>query len=169
MNTTLLKIENLNVSINEKIILKNFNLNIEQNNVHIIMGPNGSGKSTLGKTLVGHPDYMITNGNISFLGKEINSLLPEERSKLGIFLAFQYPIEIFGVTNFDFLRLIYNEKQKLLKKVELNPLEFLIFIKKYLNMLNISEDFLNRDLNQGFSGGEKKKMKSYKCYYYNQN
>jgi Fe-S cluster assembly ATP-binding protein len=157
MNNNILEIKNLTATIKDKKILKNFNLKINENQIHLIMGPNGCGKSTLAKIIVGHPDYDIKKGTIFFFNKNINSILPDERAKLGIFLAFQQPVEIYGVTNFDFLRLIFNEKQKLLKKSELNPLEFLIYIKKYLKILNISEEFLNRDLNQGFSGGEKKK------------
>jgi Fe-S cluster assembly ATP-binding protein len=157
MNNFVLEIKNLTVSINEKNILKHFNLNINVNETHIIMGPNGCGKSTLAKIIAGYPEYKIKDGDIIFLKKNLKYLLPEERSHLGIFLAFQSPIEIFGVSNFDFLRLAYNEKQKILNKKEITPLEFLGIIKDYLKLLNISEDFLKRDLNQGFSGGEKKK------------
>ena len=121
------------------------------------MGPNGSGKSTLSKIISGHPSYIVNNGTIEFLSKNLFDFSPEERSHEGIFLAFQYPLEISGVTNYDFLCLAYNEKQKFLKKEELTPLEFFEVIEKYLKQLKMSQEFLGRDLNEGFSGGEKKK------------
>jgi Fe-S cluster assembly ATP-binding protein len=121
------------------------------------MGPNGSGKSTLSKVLAGHPAYTITNGQITFKGSDILELEPEERSHLGIFLAFQYPIEIPGVTNEDFLRLAYNAKQKFYNKPTLDPLEFLNIISKKLDLINMSPVFLSRNINEGFSGGEKKR------------
>ena len=157
MKNRLLKIENLEASINSKKIIKNFNLNINENEVHIIMGPNGSGKSTLSKIIAGHPSYQIENGTIDFLNKNLLELSPENRSHEGIFLAFQYPLEISGVTNYDFLRLAYNEKQKFLKRNEVTPIEFFNIINSYLNTLKIPPEFLQRDLNQGFSGGEKKR------------
>lgn len=157
MRNLLLNIENLEVSINNKKIIKNLNLKINQNEIHILMGPNGSGKSTLSKTIVGHSSYKIENGKVEFLTKNLLLLSPEERSHLGIFLAFQYPVEISGLTNYDFLLIAYNEKQKYLNKLELGPLEFMVLIQDILKELNISPDFLKRDLNCGFSGGEKKR------------
>nr|AYO28637.1 iron-sulfur cluster formation ABC transporter ATP-biding subunit [Neotessella volvocina] len=153
----LLDIKNLHVSINSNKILKDFNLEIEPNEIHIIMGPNGSGKSTLSKVLAGHPTYCIEKGSISFLNKNLLEMSPELRSHEGIFLAFQYPIEIAGVTNYDFLRLSYNQKQKYLNQKELDPLEFMEYTENILKKLKMKSEFLNRDLNEGFSGGEKKR------------
>jgi Fe-S cluster assembly ATP-binding protein len=157
MKNVILDIQNLEASIETKKILKNFNLTINENEIHVIMGPNGSGKSTLSKIIAGHPSYLVENGKIEFLKKDLLELSPEKRSHEGIFLAFQYPIEISGVTNYDFLRLSYNEKQKYLKKPEVTPLEFMVLVETYLKQLKIPLEFLNRDLNQGFSGGEKKR------------
>ena len=157
MNNTLLKIENLKASIENKQILKNLNLQISENEIHVIMGPNGCGKSTLSKILAGHPSYKIEDGTIDFCNQNLLLMLPEKRAHEGIFLAFQYPIEISGVTNYDFLRIAYNEKQKYLKKPEVDPLEFMEIIQILLKKLKIKDEFLNRNLNEGFSGGEKKR------------
>ena len=156
-NSPMLEIKDLQVSINENQILKNLNLTINKGEIHAIMGPNGSGKSTLSKVLAGHPAYTITNGHVSFKGSDILELEPEERSHLGIFLAFQYPIEIPGVTNEDFLRLSYNAKQKFYNKPAVDPIEFLNIIYKKLELINMSPVFLSRNVNEGFSGGEKKR------------
>ena len=121
------------------------------------MGPNGSGKSTFSKVLAGHPAYSILNGDIFFKGSSIINLEPEERSHLGIFLAFQYPIEIPGVSNEDFLRIAYNSKQKFYNKPEVDPIEFFAIINEKLQQVNMSSSFLNRNVNEGFSGGEKKR------------
>ena len=121
-NLTLLEVKNLNVSIDENKILRDFNLKINQGEIHAIMGPNGSGKSTFSKVLAGHPAYSVSDGEILFKGLSILDLEPEERSHLGIFLAFQYPIEIPGVSNEDFLRLAYNSKQKFYNKPEVTPI-----------------------------------------------
>ena len=153
----LLKIEKLNASINNTQIIKNFNLNIEENEIHVIMGPNGCGKSTLSKVLAGHPSYEVNEGSVTFSNKNLLALEPETRSHEGLFLAFQYPLEIAGVTNYDFLRIAYNEKQKYLKKKELDPLEFMALTQKTLEKLQMKSEFLNRNLNEGFSGGEKKR------------
>ena len=157
MNNTLLKIENLQASIQDKKILKNLNLEICENEIHVIMGPNGCGKSTLSKILAGHPSYTIQDGKINFCNQNLLPMLPEKRAHEGIFLAFQYPIEIAGVTNYDFLRIAYNEKQKYLKKPEVDPLQFMGIIQILLKKLKIKDEFLNRNLNEGFSGGEKKR------------
>ena len=130
---------------------------INRGEVHAIMGPNGSGKSTFSKILAGHPAYSILNGDILFKGLSILELKPEERSHLGIFLAFQYPIEIPGVSNEDFLRLAYNSKQQFLNKSEVDPIEFLAIITQKLEFVSMSPSFLNRNVNEGFSGGEKKR------------
>ena len=153
----LLKIEKLKASINNTQIIKNFNLNIQENEIHVIMGPNGCGKSTLSKVLAGHPSYQVNEGSVTFSGKDLLALEPETRSHEGLFLAFQYPLEIAGVTNYDFLRIAYNEKQKYLKKKELDPLEFMSLTQKTLEKLQMKSEFLNRNLNEGFSGGEKKR------------
>jgi len=153
----ILKIENLEASIENKSILKKLNLEIHKNEIHVIMGPNGSGKSTLSKILAGHPAYQVTNGNIFFKEKNLLSFLPENRSHEGLFLAFQYPLEIPGVTNYDFLLLAYNQKKKYLNEKELTPIEFLSIVNQKANELKIPTEFLHRDLNQGFSGGEKKR------------
>jgi Fe-S cluster assembly ATP-binding protein len=157
LNSPLLEIKDLRVSINENEILKNLNLKINKGEIHAIMGPNGSGKSTFSKVLAGHPAYSVLNGNIFFKGLSILELEPEERSHLGIFLAFQYPIEIPGVSNEDFLRLAYNSKQKFYNKPEIDPIEFLTIINEKLNDVNMSPLFLSRNVNEGFSGGEKKR------------
>jgi len=157
MNLPLLEIKNLEVSINENQILKKLNLTVKKGEIHAIMGPNGSGKSTFSKVLAGHPSYSIIDGDIMFKGSSILDLEPEERSHLGIFLAFQYPIEIPGVSNEDFLRLSYNSKQKFYSKPEADPIEFLSIINEKLKLVNMSPSFLGRNVNEGFSGGEKKR------------
>ena len=157
MTNPLLEIKNLSVSIDQKKILQDFNLTINSNEIHILMGPNGSGKSTLSKILAGHPAYEINNGNIFFHKKNLFEMSLDQRSHEGLFLAFQYPIEIAGVTNYDFLRLAYNEKQKYEQKKELDPIEFMEILEVYLQKLKIPPEFLYRNLNEGFSGGEKKR------------
>jgi len=151
-----LNIENLEVSINKNKILKKFNLKIYKGEIHTIMGPNGSGKSSLSKVLSGHPDYKSSKGKIMFKNIDITYLEPEQRSHMGMFLAFQYPVEIPGVSNEDFLRLIYNTKQKFLNINEIDPLKFLTIVTDKLKSINMSSSFLNRNVNEGFSGGEKK-------------
>ena len=157
LNFPLLEIQNLRVSINDNEILKDLNLTINKGEIHAIMGTNGSGKSTFSKVLAGHPAYSVLNGDIFFKGSSILDLEPEERSHLGIFLAFQYPIEIPGVSNEDFLRLAYNSKQKFYNKPEIDPIEFLTIINEKLKYVNMSPRFLGRNVNEGFSGGEKKR------------
>ena len=156
-NLPILEVKNLHVSINKNEILKNLNLKINQGEIHAIMGPNGSGKSTFSKVLAGHPAYSVLGGDIFFKGSSILDLEPEQRSHLGIFLAFQYPIEIPGVSNEDFLRLAYNSKQKFYNKPEVDPIEFLTIINEKLSLVNMSPVFLSRNVNEGFSGGEKKR------------
>ena len=157
LNSPLLEIKDLQVSINENEILKSLNLTVNKGEIHAIMGPNGSGKSTFSKVLAGHPAYSVLGGDIIFKGSSVLDLEPEERSHLGIFLAFQYPIEIPGVSNEDFLRLAYNSKQKFYNKPEVDPLEFLSIINEKLKRVNMSPLFLSRNVNEGFSGGEKKR------------
>jgi Fe-S cluster assembly ATP-binding protein len=156
-NPPILEIKNLRTSINENEILKDLNLTINKGEIHAIMGPNGSGKSTFSKVVAGHPAYEVISGDIFFKGSTILNLEPEERSHLGIFLAFQYPIEIPGVSNEDFLRLAYNSKQKFYNKPELDPIEFFSVINQKLKLVDMSPAFLSRNINEGFSGGEKKR------------
>jgi Fe-S cluster assembly ATP-binding protein len=153
----ILDIENVHASIEEKEIIKNFNLKVNESEIHVIMGPNGSGKSTLSKVLAGHPSYTVDQGTINFSNQNLLDLAPETRAHEGLFLAFQYPIEIAGVTNYDFLRIAYNEKQKYFKEAELDPLQFMELTQVYLKKLQMKNEFLNRNLNEGFSGGEKKR------------
>ena len=156
-NIPLLNIQNLTASINEIKILKNLNLQIYKGEIHAIMGPNGSGKSTFSKVLAGHPAYEVLSGDIQLRGQSILSLEPEERSHLGLFLAFQYPIEIPGVSNEDFLQIAYNSKLKFENKNEVDPIEFFSIIHKKLEIIDMDPIFLSRNVNEGFSGGEKKR------------
>ena len=157
LNFPLLEIQDLRVSINDNEILKNLNLTVNKGEIHAIMGPNGSGKSTFSKVLAGHPAYSVLTGDIFFKGLSILKLEPEQRSHLGIFLAFQYPIEIPGVSNEDFLRLAYNSKQRFYNKPEVDPIQFLTIVNDKLKLVNMSPLFLSRNVNEGFSGGEKKR------------
>uniref|UniRef100_A0A7C4XTD1 Fe-S cluster assembly ATPase SufC n=1 Tax=candidate division WWE3 bacterium TaxID=2053526 RepID=A0A7C4XTD1_UNCKA len=150
----LLNIKNLKVSTAGKEILKGFNMDIDANQVHALMGPNGSGKSTLAQTLMGHPGFSVSNGNVVFDGKDLLEQEPNERSLNGLFLSFQYPSEVTGVSIVNFLRTIYNKKNSL----KLSPVKFREILKEKMEILGISEDFTSRYLNEGFSGGEKKKM-----------
>lgn len=156
-NKPLLEVKNLKAAINTNEILKDLNLKVYKGEIHAIMGPNGSGKSTFSKVLAGHPAYEVLDGEILLNGTSILNLDPEEISHLGVFLAFQYPIEIPGVSNEDFLRLAYNAKQKFKKQPEVDPLEFLMIINQKLKLVDMSPVFLSRNVNEGFSGGEKKR------------
>ena len=153
----ILEIKDLQASINDNQIINQLNLKVYKGEIHAIMGPNGSGKSTFSKIIAGHPAYKILDGDILFKGSSILEFDAETRSHLGIFLAFQYPIEIPGVSNADFLRIAYNSKQKFLNKKELDPIEFFEIINKKLQDIGMSTVFLNRNVNDGFSGGEKKR------------
>lgn len=153
----MLEIKDLKASINNREILQGLNLTIKKGEVHAIMGTNGSGKSTLSKVLTGHPAYTVNSGTINFENQEITDLSPDERSKLGIFLAFQYPVEIPGVSNEEFLRIAYNIKRKSQSLDEVNPIEFFDIIKSKLDLSGVNIEFLNRNINEGFSGGEKKR------------
>ena len=155
--TPILEIKNIDASINDVKILNNLNLKINKGEIHAIMGRNGSGKSTFSKIVAGHPSYEILNGDILFNGESILSLEPDERSHMGIFLAFQYPIEIPGVSNEDFLRLAYNSKMKSQNKEELDPIQFFSHITEKLKIVDMDPTFLARNVNEGFSGGEKKR------------
>lgn len=153
----MLSIRNLYAGVEGKEILKGLDLQIKPGEVHAIMGPNGSGKSTLSKVLAGDPHYHVTKGEVLFEGKDLLKLSPEDRSLAGIFLAFQYPVEIPGVNNASFLRMAYNAKRKFLGKAEADPLEFDEIIRERIKIVEMKEDFLERSVNHGFSGGEKKR------------
>ncbi|MEC9382006.1 MAG: Fe-S cluster assembly ATPase SufC [Thermodesulfobacteriota bacterium] len=153
----MLEIVNLHAKIEEKDILKGINLKISDGEVHSIMGPNGSGKSTLASILAGKEDYEITDGDILYNGESILDKAPEERAQEGLFLAFQYPIEIPGITNAYFLREALNSIRKARDEVPLKPVEFSKLAKEKMKLLEMDESLLNRFLNEGFSGGEKKR------------
>ncbi len=153
----LLEIKDLHAGIEGKEILKGLNLTVNKGEVHAIMGPNGSGKSTLSKVLAGHPSYEVISGEVLYEGKNLLELEPDERAREGIFLAFQYPVEVPGVSNSQFLRLAYNEKMKHLAQEELDPLEFNDYLKEKAKIVEMSSEFFKRSVNEGFSGGEKKR------------
>jgi Fe-S cluster assembly ATP-binding protein len=153
----MLKINQLNVSINEQPILKGINLSVKPGEVHAIMGPNGSGKSTLSKVLAGHPAYTVTSGEIIYKGNDLQPLDPAERARAGIFMSFQYPVEIPGVTNINFLKASINAVRKGQGKNAMDAIEFLSFIREKCQLLDMDESFLYRSINEGFSGGEKKR------------
>ena len=157
LDLPILEIKNLKACINENQIINDLNLKIYKGEIHAIMGPNGSGKSTFSKIIAGHPAYRILQGDILFNGSSILEIDTETRSHLGIFLAFQYPIEIPGVSNEDFLRIAYNSKRKFLNQKESDPIEFLELINQKLKEIGMSSIFLTRNVNDGFSGGEKKR------------
>jgi Fe-S cluster assembly ATP-binding protein len=153
----MLEIRNLKASIKENTILNGVNLSIKKGEIHAIMGTNGSGKSTFSKILAGHPSYVINDGEIILENQNINTQSPEERAELGLFLAFQYPVEIPGVSNEEFLRVAYNIKRKKNNLKEISPIEFLSIINNKLDISQLSPNFLKRNVNEGFSGGEKKR------------
>lgn len=154
---TILSVKDLTASIDETPILKGMNLEIKAGEIHAIMGPNGSGKSTFSKVLAGHPDYEVTGGEVSYLGQNLLELEPEDRSRSGVFLAFQYPLEIPGVSNLDFLRVAYNSKRKFAGLEELDAFDFDDLVEQKLEVVKMDAAFLNRSVNEGFSGGEKKR------------
>tara|TARA_B100000927_G_scaffold256876_1_gene224454 strand:- start:235 stop:1020 length:786 start_codon:yes stop_codon:yes gene_type:complete len=157
MKKPLLEITNLFASTDNLPILKGVNIEINAGEIHAIMGRNGCGKSTLSKIIAGHPSYEITSGNIKLCGNDIEDLEPEERAQAGIFLGFQYPIEIPGVSNLEFLRVATNARRKFLEKEELDTFEFEDLVKEKLDIVKMEPTFLTRSINQGFSGGEKKR------------
>src|SRR5574341_203787 len=153
----MLEIRNLYASVDGNEILKGINLKVNKGEVHAIMGPNGSGKSTLAKVLAGHPQYEVTAGEVIYNGKNLLEMSPDERAREGVFMAFQYPIEVPGVSNAQFLRLAYNEKQKHHGEEELDPLEFKDLLKEKAKLVEMDASFMSRSVNEGFSGGEKKR------------
>ncbi len=153
----MLNIKNLHVAVNGTEILKGINLTVNAGEVHAIMGPNGSGKSTLSSVLAGRPEYQITQGEVEFQGKDLLSMEPEERAAAGVFLAFQYPVEIPGVNNLYFLRTAYNSIQRSKAQPELDAVDFMNLVKTKVKLVQMDEKFLKRSLNESFSGGEKKR------------
>jgi Fe-S cluster assembly ATP-binding protein len=153
----MLEIRNLHASVDGNEILKGIDLTVNKGEVHAIMGPNGSGKSTLAKVLAGHPQYEVTAGEVIYDGKNLLEMSPDERAREGVFMAFQYPIEIPGVSNAQFLRLAYNERQKHHGEEELDPLEFKDLLKEKAKIVEMDASFMSRSVNEGFSGGEKKR------------
>ncbi len=156
-SNTLLEARGLRATVAGIEILKGIDLVVKSGEVHAIMGPNGSGKSTFAKMLAGHPAYQVTGGEVLFEGKNLLELAPEARARAGVFLGFQYPVEIPGVANSQFLRLAYNTLQSERGRDELDPLEFDDFVREKMKLLEMNPDFLDRSVNEGFSGGEKKR------------
>jgi len=157
MSDSILSVRNLTASVDGTPILKGLNLEIKAGEIHAIMGRNGSGKSTFSKILAGHPDYEVTGGEILYKGASLLDKKPNERALDGIFLAFQYPLEIPGVSNLDFLRVAYNARQKHLGLEELDTFDFEDLVNEKLDIVQMNPSFLDRSLNEGFSGGEKKR------------
>ena len=153
----MLEIKGLHVSVEGVEILKGIDLTVKAGEVHAIMGPNGSGKSTLTRVLAGHPSYVVTGGSATYEGKDLFQMAIEERARQGVFLAFQYPIDIPGVNNAYFLKAAVNETRKAHGLEELDAMEFLEFLKEKMKIVEMDESFLNRPVNEGFSGGEKKR------------
>jgi Fe-S cluster assembly ATP-binding protein len=155
--TAMLKIDNLHVRVAGKLILKGLSLEIDAGRVHAIMGPNGAGKSTLGNVLAGREGYEVVSGSVSYDGTDLLALEPEERAAAGVFLAFQYPVEIPGVNNTYFLRTALNAQRRRRGEAELDSMQFLKRVREKLAVLHLSDDLLHRAVNEGFSGGEKKR------------
>ena len=156
-NDILLDIRGLHASIGDKEILKRIDLTIRKGEVHAVMGPNGAGKSTLSAVLVGRPDYTVTEGSVTFLGRDLLAMSPEERSWAGIFLSFQYPIEIPGVSITNFMKAAVNARRKAQGLEDLKPAEFIKMMKEKMAMVQMKGEFAKREVNVGFSGGEKKR------------
>jgi Fe-S cluster assembly ATP-binding protein len=155
--SSLLKIENLSAKVGGKDVLKGLSLTLNAGEVHAIMGPNGSGKSTLSYVLAGRPGYEITGGTVEFMGRDLFSMEPEERARAGMFLGFQYPVEIPGVNNVYLLKAAMNAKRKATGQPEVDAYEFLQLVRAKMKLMQMDESFLSRGVNEGFSGGEKKR------------
>ena len=153
----MLEIRNLHVRVEEKEILRGINLQVKAGEVHSIMGPNGSGKSTLAQVLAGREDFEVTSGEVLYEGNDLLELAPEDRARKGIFMAFQYPVEIPGVSNTYFLRAALNAVRKSRGESEVDPMDFLSLVKEKMKLLGIDEKLISRPVNEGFSGGEKKR------------
>ena len=153
----MLKIDNLHANVGDKEILKGISLTVKPGEVHAIMGPNGSGKSTLAQVIAGHPGYEVTGGTVTYEGQNLLDMDAEVRAQAGIFLAFQYPVEIPGVSNAYFLRAAYNELRKARGEEEVDPMEFLDIMTEKLKIVEMTDEMLQRSVNAGFSGGEKKR------------
>ena len=153
----MLEIKNLQVRVDDQLILKGIDLKVNAGEVHAIMGPNGSGKSTLARVLSGHPEYEVTAGEVLYEGRDLLDMDPDERARDGVFMAFQYPVEIAGVNNAYFLKAALNAKRKHQGLEELDAMEFMQLIKEKAKLLDIDQNMLSRAVNEGFSGGEKKR------------
>lgn len=153
----MLNITNLKVEVEGKVLLSEFNLQVKEGEIHAIMGPNGAGKSTLSKVLSGHPKYKVTEGQIFFEGNNLLEMSAEKRSLMGLFVSFQYPLEIAGISNFEFLHTCYNARKKVLGDKEVNKESFQELLSSKMAFLQMKKEFTERNINEGFSGGEKKK------------
>lgn len=153
----MLKIKDLKATVDGTPILKGVNLDVQAGEIHAMMGPNGAGKSTLAKVLAGHPAYEVTGGEVWFKGKNLLELAPEERAHLGLFMSFQYPVEIPGVSNTQFMQIALNAKRKANQQSELSELEFHQLLEKKMQLMEIRPEFSTRNVNENFSGGEKKR------------
>ena len=156
----MLSIKNLHAKVEGRDILKGLDLEVKAGEVHAVMGPNGSGKSTLAHILAGRDGYEVTQGSVSYMGKDLLAMAPEERAREGVFLAFQYPVEIPGVNNVYLLKAAFNAIRKQRGEEELDAMDFLALVKAKMQFMEMDPSFLNRAVNEGFSGGEKKRNRS---------